>query len=70
MQGTHRNTPQPQYLAAGFATRQVGNTYQVIASGLEQVMTLAILIVGAWLVMHNSGLTVGCWWPSKCSPAA
>ncbi|MDB5772531.1 MAG: transporter [Burkholderia sp.] len=48
-----------QYLSAGFATRQVGNTYQVIASGLEQVMTLSILIVGAWLVMQNTGLTVG-----------
>jgi subfamily B ATP-binding cassette protein HlyB/CyaB len=36
-----------QYLAAGFSTRQVGNTYNVIANGLEQVMTLAILIVGA-----------------------
>ena len=37
----HRN----QYLAAGFSTKQVGNTYNVIANGLEQVMTLAILIV-------------------------
>jgi subfamily B ATP-binding cassette protein HlyB/CyaB len=36
-----------QYLAAGFATKQVGNTYNVLANGLEQVMTLAILIVGA-----------------------
>jgi subfamily B ATP-binding cassette protein HlyB/CyaB len=48
-----------QYLSAGFATRQVGNTYQVIASGLEQMMTLSILIVGAWYVMQNVGLTVG-----------
>ncbi|MDX1253001.1 MAG: peptidase domain-containing ABC transporter [Gammaproteobacteria bacterium] len=48
-----------QYLSAGFATRQVGNTYQVIASALEQVMTLSILIVGAWYVMQNVGLTVG-----------
>jgi subfamily B ATP-binding cassette protein HlyB/CyaB len=48
-----------QYLGAGFATRQVGNTYQVIASALEQGMTLAILIVGAWYVMQNVGLTVG-----------
>lgn len=48
-----------QYLSAGFATRQVGNTYQVVASGLEQVMTLSILIVGAWYVMQNVGLTVG-----------
>lgn len=48
-----------QYLSASFATRQVGNTYQVIASGLEQLMTLSILIFGAWYVMQNVGLTVG-----------
>mgnify|MGYP003642809314 FL=1 len=48
-----------QYLTAGFATRQVGNTYQVVAGGLEQLMTLSILIVGAWYVMQNVGLTVG-----------
>ena len=48
-----------QYLAAGFSTKQVGNTYNVIANGLEQVMTLAILIVGALLVMQNQGFTVG-----------
>jgi hypothetical protein len=48
-----------QYLAAGFATRQVGNTYNVIANGLEQAMTLSILVVGALLVMQNDGFTVG-----------
>jgi len=48
-----------QYLAAGFATRQIGNTYNVVANGLEQVMTLALLIVGALLVMRNEGFTVG-----------
>jgi subfamily B ATP-binding cassette protein HlyB/CyaB len=48
-----------QYLAAGFSTKQVGNTYNVIANGLEQVMTLSILIVGALLVMRNEGFTVG-----------
>lgn len=48
-----------QYLSAGFATRQVGNTYQVTAGALEQTMTLAILIVGAWYVMQNVGFTVG-----------
>jgi subfamily B ATP-binding cassette protein HlyB/CyaB len=48
-----------QYLGAGFATRQVGNTYQVIAGALEQTMTLSILIIGAWYVMQNVGLTVG-----------
>ncbi|WP_300450842.1 peptidase domain-containing ABC transporter [Accumulibacter sp.] len=44
-----------QVLAAGFATKQVGNTYHVVANGLEQVMTLAILITGALLVMQNDG---------------
>ncbi|WP_332752355.1 peptidase domain-containing ABC transporter [Hydrogenophaga sp.] len=48
-----------QYMQAGFATRQIGNTYQVSASALEQTMTLAILIVGAWTVMHDSNFTVG-----------
>lgn len=48
-----------QYLSAGFATKQVGNTYNVVANGLEQVMTLSILIVGAWYVMQTDGLTVG-----------
>ena len=48
-----------QYLASGFSTKQVGDTYNVIANGLEQVMTLSILIVGALLVMQNDGVTVG-----------
>jgi ATP-binding cassette, subfamily B, bacterial HlyB/CyaB len=48
-----------QYLAAGFSTKQVGNSYNVIANGLEQAMTLTILIVGATLVMKNDGFTVG-----------
>jgi subfamily B ATP-binding cassette protein HlyB/CyaB len=48
-----------QYLSASFATRQVSNTYQVTAGGLEQLMTLSILIVGAWYVMQNVGMTVG-----------
>jgi subfamily B ATP-binding cassette protein HlyB/CyaB len=48
-----------QYLAAGFATRQVSNTYNVVANALEQTMTLAILCVGALLVMKNDGFTIG-----------
>ncbi|MHB1620783.1 MAG: peptidase domain-containing ABC transporter [Sulfuricella sp.] len=47
------------YLAAGFSTKQVGNSYNVAANGIEQVMTLSILIVGALLVMQNDGFTVG-----------
>lgn len=48
-----------QYLAAGFSTKQVGNTYNVATNTVEQVMTLAILLVGALLVMGNDGFTVG-----------
>ena len=40
------------YLKAGFATRQAGNSYQVLAQSLEQAMTVAILIFGAWIVMQ------------------
>jgi subfamily B ATP-binding cassette protein HlyB/CyaB len=47
------------YLASGFATRQLSNTYNVIANALEQAMTLAILCVGALLVMRNDGFTIG-----------
>jgi subfamily B ATP-binding cassette protein HlyB/CyaB len=47
------------YLASGFDARQVSNTYNVLANALEQVMTLAILCVGALLVMRNDGFTIG-----------
>lgn len=43
------------YLQSGFKTKQIGNTYNVIASTLEQLMSLLILLVGAWIVMHPSG---------------
>ena len=48
-----------QYLAAGFSTKQVANTYNTLANGLEQLMTLGILIAGALLVMQNDGFTIG-----------
>jgi subfamily B ATP-binding cassette protein HlyB/CyaB len=47
------------YLAAGFATRQLSNSYNVVVNALEQAMTLAILCVGALLVMRNDGFTIG-----------
>jgi subfamily B ATP-binding cassette protein HlyB/CyaB len=47
------------YLSAGFATRQLSNTYNVVANALEQVMTLALLCIGALLVMRNDGFTIG-----------
>ena len=47
------------YLAAGFATRSLANTYNVVANALEQLMTLAILVAGALLVMRNDGFSIG-----------
>lgn len=47
------------YLAAGFGTRSLANTYNVAANALEQLMTLAILVAGALLVMRNDGFSIG-----------
>ncbi|MBI4207823.1 MAG: peptidase domain-containing ABC transporter [Betaproteobacteria bacterium] len=47
------------YLKAGFDTRQLANTYNVAAHGLEQMMMLAILCLGAWIVMESREFTVG-----------
>ena len=38
-------------LSSSFKTKQVANTYNTFATSMEQVMTLSILIVGAYLVM-------------------
>jgi subfamily B ATP-binding cassette protein HlyB/CyaB len=47
------------YLDASFSSRQLSNTYSVAANGLEQLLTFSILCVGAWLVMQNTGFTIG-----------
>ena len=47
------------YLGASFASRQLSNTYNIVANGLDQLQTLTILCVGAWLVMHDSNFTIG-----------
>jgi ATP-binding cassette, subfamily B, bacterial HlyB/CyaB len=47
------------YLGANFATRQLGNTYNTLASGLEQLLNMTILCLGAWLVMRSADFTVG-----------
>lgn len=47
------------YVSAGFATRQLSNSYNVTANAMEQAMTLSILCVGALLVMKNDGFTIG-----------
>jgi len=47
------------YLEAGFKTRQLSNSYGVLANTLEQLMTLLVLVLGAWMVMQNDGFTIG-----------
>jgi subfamily B ATP-binding cassette protein HlyB/CyaB len=47
------------FLGASFKTRQLGNTYGTLASGLEQLMSLLILAIGAYLVMTSASFTVG-----------
>ncbi|MBK6741510.1 MAG: peptidase domain-containing ABC transporter [Hydrogenophilales bacterium] len=47
------------YLKAGFATRQLGNTYNTLATTMEQAQSLGILVMGALLVMRADGFTVG-----------
>lgn len=48
-----------EYLRSGFEVRQIANTYNVLANGIEQLLTLLILIGGAYLVMHGSDFTIG-----------
>lgn len=43
-----------EYLRSGFTVRQIGNTYNTASNALEQLMTLLILIVGAYTVMNSS----------------
>jgi subfamily B ATP-binding cassette protein HlyB/CyaB len=47
------------YLGATYQTRSLANTYQTLSNTLEQIQTLAILVVGALLVMNNDGFTIG-----------
>jgi subfamily B ATP-binding cassette protein HlyB/CyaB len=47
------------YLAAGFNTKQISNTANSLANMLEQMMTLSVLCVGAWIVMNGTDMTIG-----------
>ncbi|NHZ79423.1 ATP-binding cassette domain-containing protein [Massilia sp. CCM 8695] len=47
------------YLAAGFSTKQLANTYNSSANLLEQLMSLLILAIGAYTVMHDTHFTIG-----------
>ena len=46
-------------LASSFKTKQTANSYNTFATSMEQVMTLAILIMGAYTVMTVPSFTVG-----------
>jgi subfamily B ATP-binding cassette protein HlyB/CyaB len=48
-----------EYLKSGFSTSQLGNTYNAWAGTLEQLMTTLVLMIGAWIVMSGSSLTIG-----------
>jgi subfamily B ATP-binding cassette protein HlyB/CyaB len=47
------------YMTAGFRARQLSNTTNTLANAIEQAQTLAILCVGALIVMQNEGFTIG-----------
>ena len=47
------------YLHATFKTRQLGNTYNTVAGTLEQLMSVLILLVGAYTVMTSDEFTIG-----------
>ena len=46
-----------EYLRSGFSVRQIGNTYNALSNALEQMMTLSILIIGAYTVMNSDPTT-------------
>jgi subfamily B ATP-binding cassette protein HlyB/CyaB len=47
------------FLSASFKARQVANTYGTFANALDQLMSLLILVAGAYLVMTTGNFTVG-----------
>ena len=47
------------YLNACFATRQLSNTYGAFAQFIEQLSTIAVLGLGAWIVMKGQDFTIG-----------
>lgn len=46
-------------LRAGFATKQLANTYNTASNLMEQIMNLLILAIGAYTVMHSKEFTIG-----------
>ena len=56
---TRYSTYLASYLTAGFSTKQLANTYNTAANLLEQIMSLLILSIGAYTVMHSAEFTIG-----------
>lgn len=48
-----------EYLRSGFSVRQIANTYNVFANGLEQTLGVLVLVMGATLVMRGGDFTIG-----------
>ncbi|MEP7311819.1 MAG: peptidase domain-containing ABC transporter [Pseudomonadota bacterium] len=48
-----------EYLKAGFVTRQLANNYNSWSNALDQLMTLSILVLGAYIVMTSTLMTIG-----------
>jgi subfamily B ATP-binding cassette protein HlyB/CyaB len=46
-------------LHASFKTKQVGNTYNVFATSMDQLQMLLVLMVGAYIVMNEPSFTIG-----------
>jgi ATP-binding cassette, subfamily B, bacterial HlyB/CyaB len=47
------------YLQSGFKTKQIGNTCSVLASTIDQIQFVPILMAGAWIVMTEPTFTIG-----------
>jgi ATP-binding cassette, subfamily B, bacterial HlyB/CyaB len=47
------------YLNSTFKAKQLSNSYNISANALDQLQTLAIICVGAWIVMHDNQFTIG-----------
>lgn len=43
-----------QLLDTTLSTRQLGNTYQTLTDTLEQLITVGVLVLGAWVVMTSA----------------
>lgn len=48
-----------EYMQKGFEARQLSNTYNALMTGLDQVSSLVVLAVGAWMSMQETGFSIG-----------